>query len=124
MNEPLSIEGKIIAILQQRKGNKKDGSEWISQEFVLETEDQFPQRTCFEIYGKDKIDEASIEVGDKVNIGFNLSCREYNGKWFNTIKAWRVSKRGGAPKQNTNNPASTQTSQRWKNDDPSNNLPF
>lgn len=100
------IEGKIIAILPQRTGNKRDGSTWISQEFVLETEEQYPQKVCFEVFGEDKIADANLHVEDKVSVDFNFTCREYQGRWYNTIKAWKINKLVAAPEQNTNKPAS------------------
>lgn len=101
------IEGRIIAILPQKSGNKRDGGTWVSQEFVLETEEQYPQKVCFEVFGEDKITSADLHIEDKVSVDFKFSCREYQGKWYNSIKAWKFSKLVAAPEQNINKPVST-----------------
>lgn len=121
------IQGKIIAILPQRTGNKRDGGTWVSQEFVLETEEQYPQKICFEVFGEDKITSADLHIEDKVSIDFNFSCREYQGKWYNSIRAWKINKLVAAPEQSTNKPVSAPNSQSPTNNtnaDQDGDLPF
>ncbi len=86
----LEISGQIIEILPEQSGVSKAGKEWNKQEFVIETQEQFPRKVCFTLFG-DKVSLISgISVGDNVNVAFNLESREFNGKWFHNINAWRI----------------------------------
>lgn len=83
------IKGKIIVVIPKRSGVGKSG-EWVNQSFVLETVGEYPERVVFEVFGADKINDANISVGDEVSIDFNFKAHEYNGKWFNSVSAWKV----------------------------------
>lgn len=96
--EAIYIEGKIFAILPETKGMSAKG-EWVSQDFVLKTEEDYPKNICFTIFGVDKIKEANIRVGDVVSIGVNLESREFKGRWYTSIKAWSVKKKSEARQQ-------------------------
>ena len=89
----MEITGKIIAALEPRSGvSKTSGSPWMTQEFVLETiNEQYPKKMVFNIFGEDKIQQAAISVGDVVVVSFDINAREYNGRWYNDVRAWRVS---------------------------------
>ncbi|HZK03151.1 MAG TPA: DUF3127 domain-containing protein [Bacteroidaceae bacterium] len=87
----MELSGKIIAVLEERGGiSKSTGNEWKVQEYVLETQEQYPHRMLFSIFGADKIKQANIKAGDEVTVSFDINCREYNGRWFNDIRAWKI----------------------------------
>lgn len=96
--EAIYIEGQITAILPETRGVGQRG-EWVSQDFVLKTNDNYPKNICFTILGADKIKEANIRIGDVVSIGVNLESREFNGRWYTSIKAWSVKKKSEARQQ-------------------------
>lgn len=96
--EAIYIEGQITAILPETKGVSAKG-EWISQDFVLKTEENYPKSICFSVFGASKIKEANIRIGDVVSIGVNLESREFNGRWYTSIKAWSVKKKSEARQQ-------------------------
>ena len=84
------ISGKIIAVLPIATGQGKNGT-WRSQDYVLETADQYPKKVCFNLFG-DKIDQFPIGIDDQVNVSFDVESREYNGRWYTTIRAWKIEK--------------------------------
>lgn len=92
----MEITGKIIAVLPERGGISKTGNEWKTQEYVIETHEQFPKKVCFNVFGADKIAQFNIQAGDEMTVSFDINAREYNGRWYNDIRAWRV-ERGTAP---------------------------
>ena len=92
----MEITGKIIAVLPERGGIAKSGNEWKMQEYVLETHEQYPRKICFNVFGADKIAQFNIQAGEEMTVSFDINAREYNGRWFNDIRAWRV-ERGAAP---------------------------
>ncbi|MBO4268097.1 MAG: DUF3127 domain-containing protein [Bacteroidaceae bacterium] len=89
----MEITGKIIAALEPRSGTSKtSGNPWMIQEYVLETiNEQYPKKMMFSIFGEDKIRQAAISAGDEVVVSFDINAREFNGRWYNDIRAWRVS---------------------------------
>ena len=89
----MEITGKIIAALEPRTGTAKaSGNPWKIQEFVLETVgEQYPKKMMFNIFGEDKIQQAALNIGDEVVVSFDINAREYNGRWYNDIRAWKVS---------------------------------
>jgi hypothetical protein len=90
----LSIKGKIEQILKPESGVSRAGNEWKKQEFVIETEEQFQRKVCFTLFG-DKVDLINgLNPGEEVEVSFNVESREYNGRWFTNVNAWKVEKAG------------------------------
>ncbi|MFZ4724089.1 MAG: DUF3127 domain-containing protein [Paludibacter sp.] len=90
----MEISGKIIAVLPIATGQGKNGT-WRSQDYVLETADQYPKKVCFNLFG-DKIDQFPIAIDEMVNVSFDIESKEYNGRWFTNIRAWKVDKNGAS----------------------------
>ena len=88
----MEITGKIIAVLPERSGVAKSGKEWKSQEYVIETQEQYPKKCCFNVFGADKISEMNIQAGEVMTVHINIDAREYNGKYYNDIRAWKVTR--------------------------------
>ena len=86
----MELAGKVIAVLGPRGGVSKSGNEWKVQEYVIETHDQYPRRMCFDVFGADKIQQFNIQVGEELNVFFDIDAREWQGRWFNSIRAWKV----------------------------------
>ena len=93
----LEIEGKISLKLPVQSGQSARGL-WERQDFVLEYQDgNFPVSVCFTAWGSDKVkDLAQFQVGDAVKVAFNVRGREYNGKWYNDLRVWRITPAGQA----------------------------
>ena len=88
----MQISGTIIAVLPVQSGTGRNGTEWKKQEYVIQTNDQYPKRCCFSLWN-DKVDSFGIQVGQDLDVSFNIDCREWNGKWFNDIRAYNVVQR-------------------------------
>ena len=87
----MEIIGKAIAALPVKSGiSQKTGEQWQSREYVIETQEQYPKKICFEVFGTDKLKEFNIRSNDLIKVYFDISAREYNGKWYNSIRAWKV----------------------------------
>ncbi|MBO4820550.1 MAG: DUF3127 domain-containing protein [Prevotella sp.] len=86
----MEIEGKIIFALEPKTGTSARG-EWKVQEFVLETLDgQFSRKMVFSVFGEERLQRFNIQVGQDVKVSFDIDAREYNGRWFNSIRAFDV----------------------------------
>jgi len=88
----MEINGKIIELLPEKSGESAKGP-WRKQEYILETEDQYPKKVCFMAWS-DKIDEFAIREGESLVVTVDLESREYNGRWYTDVKAWKVTRAG------------------------------
>lgn len=87
----MDIIGKAIAALPVKSGvSQRTGEQWQSREYVIETQEQYPKKICFEVFGTDKLQEFNIRNNDLIKVHFDISAREYNGRWYNSIRAWKV----------------------------------
>ena len=90
----MEIEGKIIAVLPARGGTSaRTGAAWKSQEFVIETFDQYPRKCVFRIFGEDRLNQMNVQLGEVLRVSFDIDAHEYNGRWYTDVRAWRVVKK-------------------------------
>ena len=93
----MELEGRIVRKLNVQTGTSARGA-WAKQEFVFEyQEGNYPTQVCMNVWGEDKVrDLDKYQVGDKVKVSFNLSSREFNGRWYTDVRAWRIEPAGQA----------------------------
>ena len=87
----MEFTGKIKVVLPEVSGTSSHG-EWKSQQYVVETEEQYPKRLLFEVFGVEKIQQFDIHEGEKVTVSFAPTAREHEGKWFGSNRAWNIVK--------------------------------
>ena len=86
----MEIIGKLLQKLPLQSGIGRTGNSWQKQEFVIETMEQYPKKVCANLWG-DKLDMLdTVNIGDTVKISFSLESREFNGKWYTDVKAWKI----------------------------------
>ena len=93
----MELSGKVIAVLEPRGGVSKTGNAWKVQEYVIETHDQYPRKMCFDVFGEDKINQFNIQIGEELTVHFDIDAREWQGRWFNSIRAWKVDRATSGP---------------------------
>ena len=86
----MELKGKVVKLLPIQTGTSARG-EWRKQEFILEIPGNFPKQVCLYMWG-DAIDSASLSEGIEINASVEIESREYNGKWYTNVKAWRIEK--------------------------------
>lgn len=104
----MEITGKVIKILEpQRFVSKKDGSEIVKNFFVIETQGQYPKKIAFSVIGAEKFAQMGLAVGGVYNVSFDVESREWQGKWFSDVSAWRAIRTDGVqqPQQSAQAPA-------------------
>jgi len=100
----MDLTGKIIAILPASSGvSARTGNSWMSQDYVIEVPGQFPRRMVFRVFGEDRIKQFNLQAGEDVTVQFDIDAHEYQGRWFNDIRAFNVFR--GEPAQSV--PAAT-----------------
>lgn len=84
----MQLIAKLIQVLPQQTGMGKNG-EWKKQDIVVETDGQYPKKICVSIWG-DKASESVLQVGNMLDISFDVESREFNGRWYTDVRAWKV----------------------------------
>ena len=95
------IRGKFVSLLQSKSGTGTNG-QWVIQEFLLETTDQFPKKICFEAWNDKANIAKSITPGTEIQVAFNPESREYNGRWYTSLKVWKIDIAGNSVGQSVN----------------------
>jgi hypothetical protein len=87
----MEFTGKIIVVLAPKSGiSKTSGNEWKAQEYVIENHDQYPKKMCFEVFGDEKINQFAIQMGEELTVSFDIDARQWNDRWFNSVRVWKV----------------------------------
>jgi len=116
----LAITGKLVKSLDVESGTSKAGKEWKKQSFVIDTGAQYNPEVCFSLFGEDKIAMLEgLNPGTEIEVSFNLSSREYNGKYYHNIDAWRINRAAAAVVENM-----PQAPLEASDDDEDDDLPF
>ena len=86
----MELIGKIVQVLPLRTGTSKAGNPWQVQEYILETlGTQYPRKVCFEVFG-DNVNKFPMQVGQEVTVSIDVESREFNGRWYTSVRAWNV----------------------------------
>lgn len=96
----MELTATLVQVLPLQKGQGKNG-EWKKQDIIVETAGQYPKKVCVSIWG-DKIKDSELQVGKSFKIQFDVESREYNGRWYTDVKAWKVEPAGNAGAGNSN----------------------
>ena len=92
----LEIIGKLWQRLPSQSGQSAKGA-WVKQEFVIETQENFPRKVCFSLWGADKVGELEgFQDGETLKVSFNLESRAYNERWYTDARAWKMERLGDA----------------------------
>lgn len=108
-----TITGKLIQVLNAQNITGKNGA-MTKQEFVIEVPGKYPKKVCFTMWGA-VVDTFNYERGTEITVSYDMSSREYNGKWYSEIKAWKI--------QASEQKEELEPEKPTENDDP-NSLPF
>jgi len=97
----LDVTGKLIKVLPPQSGKSAKG-DWIKQEFVIETKDQYPKKVCFSLWGDKTENLNNLKEGDEVRVYFNPESREYNERWYTELRAWKMEVSGSSGPESSN----------------------
>ena len=87
----MELSGKIIQKFPLQSGESKtSGKPWQLQAYLLETQEQYARKVYFEIFGEQRIKDNPCEIDDLVTISFDIESREFNGRWYTSIRAWQI----------------------------------
>ena len=86
----MDIVGKIIQVLPAQEGIGRNGNPWKLQPYVLETIENYPRKVHFEVFGEDRIRQNPCDIDQIVTVSFDIESREFNGRWYTSIRAWKI----------------------------------
>ena len=87
----MELTGRIIAVMPAQSGvSARTGKAWMSQEYVIEVPGQYPRKCVFRLFGEDRIRQFNIQQGEDLTVQFDIDAHEYNGRWFNEVRAYNV----------------------------------
>jgi hypothetical protein len=94
----MELTGKIIAEFNERGGvSNRTGNEWKAKSYVLEVPGDFPRKLVFDVFGVDRLQAFNIQIGELLTVHFDIDAHEYNGRWFNDVRAFRIDRGQVAP---------------------------
>ena len=94
----MDLTGRIIAVLPAQSGvSARTGNSWMSQDYVIEVPGQYPRRCVFRIFGEDRIKQFNLQMNEDVTVQFDIDAHEYQGRWFNDVRAYNIIRGQVAP---------------------------
>ena len=94
----MDLTGRIIAVLPAQSGvSSRTGNSWMSQDYVIEVPGQYPRRCVFRIFGEDRIKQFNVQMNEDVTVQFDIDAHEYQGRWFNDVRAFNIIRGQVAP---------------------------
>ena len=96
----MEIKGKVKAILPLEQGESKNGKGWKRRDFIVEFKDgNFDKLAAFTARTDAALERVgNLATGAEVNVAFNVESREYNGKFYTNLNAWKIELTQSAPK--------------------------
>ena len=85
----MEIIGKVVQLGTLTEGNSPRGP-WKKQELIIETLEQFPKKVCLMCWGDRVNDANSFFVGQTIKAQIRIESREFNGKWYTDVTAFRL----------------------------------
>lgn len=100
----MELIGKIIEQCPIQEGTSRSGNPWKKRMYIIETQENYPKKVALTVFGSDRVaaTDAAVKVGDTVRVSFDLDSREFNGRWYTDVQAWRIEQaanQAGAPVQ-------------------------
>lgn len=134
----MQIQGNIVKVFEPRSGTSSSGKQWSSLDFVVEMPGQYTRRVVLNIFGEDRIKTLAPKEGEvNVVVDFDIDAHEYNGRFYNEIRAWNITRtvqqnaasvttalQGAANPMNPQNPFPPQQPAAQASSQKSDDLPF
>lgn len=83
--------GILLKKLGEHSGvSQRTGNAWKNAEFLMEVPGQYPQHLNFTVADgqSGRIAHFENHIGKTVTVSFDIDAHEYNGRWYNEVKAW------------------------------------
>lgn len=91
----MEFEGTVFSVLPIVKGTSQRG-EWMKQEVIFDLPGEFNRKVCVGFWGDKAQDASALKPGEAVSVSANVESREYNGRWYTEVRAWKMSRKAPA----------------------------
>ncbi len=88
----MEIEAVVFKVLEPIRGTSAKG-EWVRQEVIFDQPSEFNRKVCISFWGDKASEVASFKVGEAITLSVNVESREFNGKWYTSVQAWKVARK-------------------------------
>jgi len=85
----LDIFGTVVQVMPVVTGSSSKGT-WQKQDFVMEYGDKYPKKVFLTLWGEENINKYDLVEGMKITAFLEIESREYQGKWYTNVKAWKI----------------------------------
>jgi hypothetical protein len=92
----MQLQAKLIQLLPVQTGESKNGI-WKKRDMIVETEGQYPKKICVTLWNE-RVEDPSLQIGEMLNVSFDIESREFNGRWYTDVKAWKIESISGDSK--------------------------
>ncbi len=92
----MEIEAVVFKVLEPVRGTSAKG-EWVRQEVIFDQPQDFNRKVCVSFWGDKAQDVANYKVGDQMTLSVNIESREFNGKWYTSLQAWKATRKSVEP---------------------------
>ena len=91
----MEITGTVCVVCNAQSGtSERTGNPWMAQTYVLEVTSgdhgQYKRKFAFEVFGEDRIKQFNLSVGRQVKVFFDIEASEYEGRWYNRVRAYAI----------------------------------
>lgn len=90
----MDFEVTVSSLLPLVTGQGARG-EWKKQDVIFDLPGEFSRKLCVGFWNDRAADAAGLRPGDRVALSVNVESREYNGRWYTEVRAWRMSRMDG-----------------------------
>ena len=91
----MEFKGRIYKVMPITEGVNRAGDKWQKQEFLFEyfehDTDRYTDKVALSIMNE-RIKECDLHEGEEVTIGFGHTVREYQGRYYNDIRCYKIEK--------------------------------
>lgn len=94
----LKIDVLVTNVFDIREGQTERGT-WKSRDFMAESDERYPHKLYFEIFGADKVDKFPVQIGRKYSVYFDIDSQPFNGKYYTHLKVWKLEPLGSQQAQ-------------------------
>ena len=87
----MDLELTVNMLLPLASGTSARG-EWKKQDVIFDMPGEFNRKLCVGFWNDRAVEAAALRPGDRVALSVNVESREYNGRWYTEVRAWRMTR--------------------------------
>ena len=88
----MQFKGQLVAKIRELEGDGQNGH-WRIAQFLLQEVSTYPRKLVVDVSDdhNGRIESFEERIGQNVTVNWDIDAREYNGRWFNSVRAYGIS---------------------------------